>query len=112
MGSDLSRPSARMAVASMSHVVNFSQGELWKLRKRFRELAAREGDPNTITQAEFHDALEAVGVHEDGTSPLAAAARERNALGRVRTCRRWPAHIQRRPRPRGSSRPPAQTRSC
>lgn len=111
MGSDLSRPSARMAVASMSHVVHFSQGELWKLRKRFRELAAREGDPNTITQAEFHDALEAVGVHEDGAPPAAAAAGKEGAAASADPWA-WGPHNRRGLRPTSSLVRPTQTKSC
>lgn len=64
MGNDFGKGANRMAVAAMANVVQFDRAELMAMQKKFRELAGNEGNPNTITRAEFKDGLDSVGIVE------------------------------------------------
>jgi Ca2+-binding EF-hand superfamily protein len=54
----------------MATATHFEKAELMALQKKFFELSKREGNPNTISLAEFREALAAVGVHESDTEIL------------------------------------------
>ena len=70
MGNDIGKGANRMAIAAMANVTQFEKRELLALQRKFSDLAAREGNPNTITRAEFREALEIVGVTESDTEIL------------------------------------------
>ena len=59
MGGGVSRPpgARQMVLYSLSRKTHFEKGELSKLHVKFRELAAKEGNPYTITLADFQEAL-------------------------------------------------------
>ena len=70
MGNDMGKGSRNMYIAAMANVTSFEKKELVQLQKQFLELAKREGNPNTITRAEFRQALEAVAIEESDTEIL------------------------------------------
>lgn len=54
-----------MAIAAMANVTHVEKRELFSLQEKFKELAAREGNPNSINRAEFTEALNFVGVNQN-----------------------------------------------
>mmetsp|Transcript_21384 Transcript_21384/g.42709 ORF Transcript_21384/g.42709 Transcript_21384/m.42709 type:complete len:201 (+) Transcript_21384:234-836(+) len=70
MGNDIGKGANRMAIAAMANVTQFEKRELLALQRKFSDLAAREGNPHTITRSEFRESLEAVGVTESDTEIL------------------------------------------
>ena len=54
----------RMAVAAIANTVSMDRKELLGLQKHFKELAQRQGNPNTITREEFKEALALEGIAE------------------------------------------------
>lgn len=62
MGSNQS--ANRLAINSMSKVVHFSRDELMALQKQFGKLAHGSENAHTVNRAQFHEALEIVGLHE------------------------------------------------
>lgn len=54
-----------MAIAAMSNVTHVEKRELLALQDKFKELATREGNPNTINRAEFTEALNFVGINQN-----------------------------------------------
>ena len=54
-----------MAIAAMSNVTHVEKRELMSLQEKFKELAAREGNPNSINRAEFTEALNFVGINQN-----------------------------------------------
>ncbi len=44
------------------------RAELLAMQKKFRELASREGNPNTMTRREFKDGLDVIGIVESGVA--------------------------------------------
>ena len=71
MGGGVSRPpgARQMVLYSLSRKTHFEKGELSKLHVKFRELAAKEGNPYTITLADFQEALTFVGIDESPFHP-------------------------------------------
>lgn len=59
-----------MAIGAMVNATLFGKKELLGLQRKFIELAKREGNPFTITRAEFSEALELVGIMESDTEIL------------------------------------------
>ncbi|CBJ48386.1 calcium-binding protein [Ectocarpus siliculosus] len=70
MGNDMGRSANRMAIGAMANATHFEKKELLRLQRKFVELAQREGNPYTITRAEFREALELVGIMESDTEIL------------------------------------------
>eukprot|EP00903_Cladosiphon_okamuranus_P009095 g8693.t1 len=70
MGNDMGRSANRMAIGAMANATHFEKKELLRLQHKFMELAQREGNPFTITRAEFREALELVGIMESDTEIL------------------------------------------
>lgn len=65
MGASHSAGTNKLAITAMSHVVHFTRDELLSLQKEFLRVAKASGDnENTITRAQFHDALHIVKVEE------------------------------------------------
>jgi len=64
MGNDLGKGANRVAIAAMANVTSLEKKELLKMQKQFLEVAQVQGNPNTITKAEFAEALSSVGVSE------------------------------------------------
>ena len=54
-----------MAIAAMSNVTHVEKRELLSLQEKFKELAARDGNPNSINRAEFTEALSFVGINQN-----------------------------------------------
>ena len=65
MGNQVGKGANRMAIAAMSNVTHVEKRELFALQDKFKELAAREGNPNTINRAEFTEALNFVGINQN-----------------------------------------------
>ncbi len=65
MGNQVGKGANRMAIAAMSNVTHVEKRELVLLQDKFRELAQREGSPNTINRAEFTEALSFVGINQN-----------------------------------------------
>lgn len=59
-----------MAIAAMANVTHLEKRELASLQSKFREIAAREGNPAMITRAEFTEALSIVGVNQNDADIL------------------------------------------
>ena len=78
MGGGVSRPpgARQMVLYSLSRKTHFEKGELSKLHVKFRELAAKEGNPYTITLADFQEALTFVGIDESDGTLLAAVFKQ------------------------------------
>ena len=78
MGGGVSRPAGarQMVLYSLSRKTHFEKGELSKLHKKFRELAAKEGNPYTITMADFQEALTFVGIDESDKTLLGAVFKQ------------------------------------
>lgn len=54
-----------MAIAAMSNVTHVEKRELLSLQEKFKELATRDGNPNSINRAEFTEALSFVGINQN-----------------------------------------------
>ncbi len=54
-----------MAIAAMANVTHVEKRDFISLQDKFKELAAREGNPNTISRAEFTEALNFVGINQN-----------------------------------------------
>ncbi|KAK7253525.1 hypothetical protein SO694_000011069 [Aureococcus anophagefferens] len=78
MGGGVSRPpgARQMVLYSLSRKTHFEKGELSKLHVKFRELAAKEGNPYTITLADFQEALTFLGIDESDGTLLAAVFKQ------------------------------------
>ena len=70
MGNQVGKGANRMAIAAMSNVTHLEKRELLSLQDKFKELAAREGNPNTINRAEFTEALSFVGINQNDSDIL------------------------------------------
>lgn len=65
MGNQVGKGANRMAIAAMANVTHVEKRELLLLQDKFKELATREGNPNTINRAEFTEALSFVGINQN-----------------------------------------------
>lgn len=63
MGNQIGKGANRMAIAAMSNVTHVEKRELASLQSKFREIAAREGNPAVLTRTEFSEALGIVGIN-------------------------------------------------
>lgn len=70
MGNQVGKGANRMAIAAMSNVTHIEKRELAALQSKFKEIAAREGNPNMITRTEFAEALQVVGVNQNDADIL------------------------------------------
>ncbi|GMH97765.1 hypothetical protein TrST_g12646 [Triparma strigata] len=53
-----------MVLSNLEHSTAFDKSELKVLQNKFVELAQKQGNPNTITEEEFREALGAIGIIE------------------------------------------------
>lgn len=53
-----------MVLHNLEHSTAFDKSELKVLQNKFVELAQKQGNPNTITEEEFREALGAIGIIE------------------------------------------------
>ncbi len=65
MGNQIGKGANRMAIAAMSNVTHVEKRELAGLQAKFREIAAREGNPAMINRTEFTEALSVVGINQN-----------------------------------------------
>ena len=63
MGNQVGKGANRMAIAAMSNVTHIERREMTALLGKFREIAAREGNPTMINRACFTEAMNVVGVN-------------------------------------------------
>jgi len=70
MGNQVGKGANRMAIAAMSNVTHLEKRELAGLQSKFREIGAREGNPNIINRTEFSEALSVVGINQNDADIL------------------------------------------
>ena len=70
MGNQVGKGANRMAIAAMSNVTHVEKRELASLQTKFKEIAAREGNPNMISRTEFTEAMRIVGVNQNDADIL------------------------------------------
>ena len=77
MGSGVSSNRGKsMILYDLSKKTAFEKDELKSLQKKFKELAAVEGNPRTITTAQLEEALKLVGINESDSKLLGEIFKE------------------------------------
>jgi Ca2+-binding EF-hand superfamily protein len=65
MGNQVGKGANRMAIAAMSNVTHLERREMSALLQKFREIAAREGNPLMINRSGFAEAMSIIGVNQN-----------------------------------------------
>ena len=65
MGNQIGSGGTRMAIAAMSNVTHIERREIATLLNKFRDAAARDGNPNMIRRAQFTECLGLVGINQN-----------------------------------------------
>jgi Ca2+-binding EF-hand superfamily protein len=65
MGNQIGSSGTRMAIAAMSNVTHVEKREIAALLGKFRESAARDGNPSMLRRTQFTEGVVAVGINQN-----------------------------------------------